>query len=638
MYISKIHIKNFRLLNNVEINIDKKTTLFVGRNNTAKTSFMQFIYKIIKNKTLTYDDYPLFRRNKIIAALINFKRGKITFDKLKELILIPSISFEIDYEDEDFETNLGALSPFIIDVNSNINKVIIEAKYDFILEENSLNEFLDKYELDNNRFSNIKAFKTEIYNSFNKIFKLLIYAIDPSNPNNYQIKKQEEFSELFPLYMINAERHLDENEQQDSGTLNILINNYFNKTLNNLDTEFDTKIKELKNFTSEKNLEIQVRTDRILSELVNKSVGFGYPNMDELLIGVQTKIDLNSQIENKSELVYSKENTDSLPSNYNGLGYKNLIKIQFELAYFADSIKEQNFLNIPLLFIEEPESHMHPQMQQVFISYLDNFLEKMFHNGVQTFITSHSSYIANTIKFEKIRYMHRNKNKIICKDLSEFCKKNSENISFIQKYLNISKCDLFFADKAIFVEGAAEKLLFPDIIEKHVPLLSSQYYTIIEIGGAYANKFIPFMEFLEIPCAIFTDIDSVESNNQRSFVSCGVKSSNPTINEWVKRKKNIINVSLKDIISLKDDEKTINNIHIEFQTKENKLCARSLEESIRNVNRSIYNLSDDIREDALEFKERSKTDFILKLIVNNNSYNVPEYILNGLNWLNNKII
>ena len=73
-------------------------------------------------------------------------------------------------------------------------------------------------------------------------------------------------------------------------------------------------------------------------------------------------------------------------------------------------------------------------------------------------------------------------------------------MDFIQKYLNLSRCDLFFADKVIFVEGASERLLLPDMIDKcdkeglfnpETYKLSAQYYALIEIGGAYAYKFIP---------------------------------------------------------------------------------------------------------------------------------------------------
>ena len=121
---------------------------------------------------------------------------------------------------------------------------------------------------------------------------------------------------------------------------------------------------------------------------------------------------------------------------------------------------------IPLLFIEEPESHMHPQMQHLFAEYIESFLGKISGVHIQTILTSHSAHIANTIDFPKIRYAQRTSEGVIFKNLNVFARENAENLEFIKKYLTLSRCDLFFADKIIFVEGASERLLLPDMINK----------------------------------------------------------------------------------------------------------------------------------------------------------------------------
>ena len=122
------------------------------------------------------------------------------------------------------------------------------------------------------------------------------------------------------------------------------------------------------------------------------------------------------------------------------------------------------------------------------------------------------------MEFSKIRYAQKSKNGVIYKNLNTFAQGNPDNLDFIRKYLTLTKCDLFFADKAILVEGSSERLLLPDMIEKCKDsgafgigkyTLWSQYYALIEIGGAYAYKFIPFIEFLEVPCLILTDLDSI---------------------------------------------------------------------------------------------------------------------------------
>lgn len=397
------------------------------------------------------------------------------------------------------------------------------------------------------------------------------------------------------------------------------------------------------------NKDVQKESDRILSDLVNKAVGFGYPNIEELQLGVTTELKIDDQIKNQTRLSYSAgTGGESLPSTHNGLGYKNLIKMEFLLAAFARDVEKKGEACIPLLFIEEPESHMHPQMQHAFAEHLENFLAKITTIHIQTFLTTHSAHIANTMDFSKIRYAQKSKSGVVYKNLDVFAKENADNMDFIKKYLTLSRCDLFFADKIIFVEGASERLMLPDMIEKcekeklfdsEKYKLPAQYYALIEIGGAYAYKFIPFADFLGLPCLILTDIDSMIDGRTKAVVSKGKTTSNATIKWWMRKIKGIPQnskdmISLADINSATDAEKTLGKCHIEYQTLENGICGRSLEEAVMNVNRNHYGLVDPVAEEDLDFTEKSKTDFALNLICNNPNYSIPQYIKNGLIWLN----
>jgi len=318
------------------------------------------------------------------------------------------------------------------------------------------------------------------------------------------------------------------------------------------------------------------------------------------------------------------------------------------LAAFARDVEKNGEACIPLLFIEEPESHMHPQMQHAFAEHLEKFLAKITTVQIQTFLTSHSAHVANTMDFSKIRYAQKSQSGVVYKNLDIFAKENADNMDFIKKYLTLSRCDLFFADKIIFVEGASERLLLPDMIEKcekeklfdsEKYKLPAQYYALIEIGGAYAYKFIPFANFLGLPCLILTDIDSMIDGRTKDVVSKGMTTSNATIKWWMREIKGIPQnskdiISLADIIAATDEEKTIEKCHIEYQTLENGICGRSLEEAIKNVNRNHYGLTEPVTEDDLEFNEKSKTDFALNLICDNPNYSIPQYIKSGLIWLN----
>ena len=397
-------------------------------------------------------------------------------------------------------------------------------------------------------------------------------------------------------------------------------------------------------------LPVQGKSDEVLSSLVNDAVGFGYPNAEELQLAVTTRLDFDGQIKNQSLLSYAAgQDGESLPGTHNGLGYKNLIKMEFLLAAFAKSVAKAGDACIPLLFIEEPESHMHPQMQDVFARYLETFIEQVGSTRIQTFLSSHSAHIANTTPFTQIRYAQKKRDGVVYKNLSTFADEHRDNTDFIKKYLTLTRCDLLFADKAILVEGASERLLLPDIINKCAAAgdfdgqerkLTEQYCSLIEVGGAYAYKFLPFVEFLGIPCLVITDLDPVAGTHNKAVpVSLGETTSNATIKWWVRENANLIEegdsrIKLSSVTSMAPEKKTQGQCHIEFQTEEHGLCGRSLEEAVRNVNRTMFGLKEDATEDNLTFGNGCKTDFALKLVYEYDSYVVPAYIRNGLVWLN----
>lgn len=658
MQLSKIRIKNYRLLIDAELEVDPKTTLIVGRNNTAKTSCFSCIGNVLEGKTVSFNDYPLFRREDFYAKIALFMEKKLSYEELCKQIEVVSIDFLVDYSLDDPDDNLGALSPFIIDVDVNTTTALIRAEYRLKTDEKTLWALLESSYYKDGAFSPSEEAHEVLVDNFDKLFGLTVYAINPNNMEDKQVKSQKELHDLFPFHTIPAERVLGEDDTHNS-SLGSLISGFFDMSEADLDPKVAEEIKMLRTIVEKANKDVQKQSDEILSSVVNSSIGFGYPNIEELKLGVTTQLSIDDQIKNQTKLSYiSGTANESLPSSHNGLGYKNLIKMEFLLAAFARDVEKRGVACVPLLFIEEPESHMHPQMQTAFATYLEKFLGKLSNVQIQTFLTSHSAHIANTMEFAKVRYAQKSNAGVIYKNLNTFAQANSDNVNFIRKYLTLTKCDLFFADKAIFVEGASERLLLPDMIEKCEATgvfgsgkypLSAQYYALIEIGGAYAHKFIPFIEFLGVPCLILTDLDSVADRISKGgkvvkksvVVSQGETTSNETIKWWIRRNKGLpendtSKIDLTVITSMSTDDKTWGKCHIEFQTAENGLCGHSLEEAVRNVNRKHYDLGDSTSEEDLEFKGKSKTDFALDLICECADYCVPAYIKSGLTWLNNQ--
>ncbi|MCP2848792.1 ATP-dependent endonuclease, partial [Salmonella enterica] len=82
-------------------------------------------------------------------------------------------------------------------------------------------------------------------------------------------------------------------------------------------------------------------------------------------------------------------------------------------------------------------------------------------------------------------------------NLSVFYDNTDSDIrSFLERYLKLAHCDLFFADGAVLVEGNVERLLLPQMIANAAPRLQSTYLTVLEIGGAFGYRFKALIEFL----------------------------------------------------------------------------------------------------------------------------------------------
>lgn len=129
MFLRKICIENYRLLKNVEIDLDKSMTVFVGKNNTGKTSVMRFMQEVLGNKSsLSIDDYSLGCHSILHEKVKEFWNNDCACepDFWDDLPLI-KMRIYIDYEQESSEESLGALSDFILDLNDKERTAVIKA-------------------------------------------------------------------------------------------------------------------------------------------------------------------------------------------------------------------------------------------------------------------------------------------------------------------------------------------------------------------------------------------------------------------------------------------------------------------------------------------------------------------------------
>jgi predicted ATP-dependent endonuclease of OLD family len=261
----------------------------------------------------------------------------------------------------------------------------------------------------------------------------------------------------------------------------------------------------------------------------------GYPGLANPTLEIRAALKLERLMGDQQAKVHYllEEATDEaealvLPDSYNGLGFKNLIYMGVELLDLhsawstPEEGKEDKRQPIHLIFIEEPEAHMHAQLQQAFVRKLTDLIPPEDGDSyvTQFVITTHSPHILYERGFKPIRYFRRSpetgaKQSSAIFNLSIFYDENEPDRDFLQRYMKLTHCDLFFADAAILVEGNVERLVLPLMIAKGAKKLGAAYLSILEVGGAFAYRFRKLIEFLGLTTLIVTDLDSVHPASQK---------------------------------------------------------------------------------------------------------------------------
>lgn len=658
MFIKNIEIKNFRLLREVSLTLQKDSTVIVGRNNSGKTSlteiFRRFFPGESKNTVLKLEDFSLSTMNVFNEAFQAKLNGK-SESEIRDLLPSIDLVLTVDYSED--KKDYGALSEFIIDLDENSTEATIKISYQ--LKKQAKIDFL----FDGLNNENKEELYSVLKEQIPKFYATAVFAIDPTDPNNIAlIEPSSKLYNCIGIDFINAQRGLDDVTQSEKDQLGKVLGNIFKSASSpTAPDEMKKKSKEIED--SVKKLQAQVDTDlkgKVSGLLPILSI-FGYPGLSDPQINTETNLDVKTIIDTYTKIKYQQENGISFPETYNGLGSRNLIYILFKLfeffrAFQSNPIEIQNHL----IFIEEPEAHLHPQMQEVFIRKLNEIAEqfsKTMNDGkrwpVQFVVSTHSTHIANEANFDSIRYFFTKETprlETFIKDLNaEFnTAENKNDKEFIHKYLTLTKCDLYFADKAMLIEGPTERILMPSFIKKidqqlETRKLSSQYISIVEIGGAFAHHFYKFLDFIELKTLIITDLDSTKLQSGKypaTPVNTGTHSSNTGLKEWFKKTEE--KVLLSEIRSKKEEDKIEGYRRIAFQIPEKgkTACGRSFEDAFMLANKTMFDLTKDngteLENEAFEKaneKKDSKANFAIELALKVEEWNTPYYIEEGLLWL-----
>lgn len=687
MRIEKISVQNFRLLKDFSLNLKNELSLIVGKNNCGKTSILSVLEKIFNknsSRTLTWEDINLNHRKKIFE---NIKEVSDTPDSEIESILGINLQIWIQYSELDSYQNIQG---FMMDLNPDNNFIILEFSYIIPLQKlHALSSLILDFVDD---FSKFDLFMKKNMSNF---FEMQIYSrgYDPVTQKVTEEKsgslEMKDVHKIIKVRGISASREVSNKENNNS--LSQTSNRFYK--LNNGD-EVDNNANNILQSAILKADETLTKAysgdddrDGIFTSVFERVKRFGGHD-SEAELAIHSSLSEKDILSNNTTLYY-KHDDSLLPETYNGLGYLNLYGIIFEIETLMADIKNDP-ADINLVYIEEPESHTHPQLQYIFIKNIKNLLKEHDDelkvsggtNCIQTLITTHSSHIVSDCNFDDLIYFKREAGEVISKVFNSLKEEYGEDqlgYRFVKQYLTLNSSELFFADKVICIEGDTERIILPTMMQKVditnpikqdsdiMPLLS-QNISIIETG-AHSQVFRKLFEFLGIKVLIITDIDStkeeeitdkngrVRTVNKSCAPKEGTHISNNSILDFFGKDslKSDTKTQFELVTEKQKDEKCIGIFRIAYQIPEdaNGYQPASFEDAFIGLNKefiinqkeglieyeALKNFDDGEIEDFYKFardKVNKKSAFASSLLYfedEENTWKVPNYISEGLLWL-----
>lgn len=472
MYIKTIEIKNFRNFSDFNIHFTKGFQTIVGENNIGKSNLFWAI-RLVLDKDLSYSYRKLEEKD---------------FSNFPKLNINSFISISVELYGED----LADLPNFHI-LKTTTNTLRVSYIFAHKSKISTIEEDFEEV--------NIKDFRWQLYgggDSFSLDSTEVLNSISLNDINGIN------------LYYISGFRDI---KNDLFGNTKSLLTSFcntrenFEEESNKIKAVYSKATKDLNKFTfiPEIKKSIQDKTEEISGEHFSVPISLGFLSEED------------SNVWNKLKIYFSPNEDKNIPINSLGLGQKNLLYLSLYLSKLINS-EDENEINVVL--IEEPEAHLHPQLQKILFTNLKDL------GNTQVFMSSHSTHIASDCDYKNLNIVYKNTSNVT-KSFSPFnkikSKKNDERKEkLLKRYLDATRSELFFSSGVILVEGVAEQFIIPAIAKQKFKYNLTEFN--ISLVPIHSRYFDPFLELFqnnrfEIKACAIIDGDSGEHEQGESTTS-----------------------------------------------------------------------------------------------------------------------
>ncbi|OBR76414.1 ATP-dependent endonuclease [Xanthomonas arboricola] len=613
MHIDFIEVANFRKLLATRIDIAKESTVFVGANNSGKTSAMVALRRfLLDQRDFTINDFTLSHWPVINELGSNWEAESedgepIDFDW-------GSISPSLDVWLQVPDNQLHYVQKILPTLDWDGSAIGVRLRYEPKSPDDFKREYLnarlatkkvmaaalDSDESSEDPFSLWPKSMIEFLSRrLRSVFEVKAYLLDPAMlddpedgfanpqalPTDSEPLEGDPFKGLIRIDEISAQRGLglaaSSNADQEDETVQLgkklssQLRKYYSQHLDPFDQPEAKDLQALQALHQARVAFGKQLSDSFESALKELET-VGYPGLTDPKLKLAADLRPLDALNHGSAVHYEVPThlaevgfSNRLPEDSNGLGYQNLVSMVFALMSFRDKwmrvgkaskktwADDDNIPPLHLVLVEEPEAHLHAQVQQVFIAHAYAVLRKHESLGslagyhTQMVVSTHSSHLAHEAEFTSLRYFRRMPVKAIkgsvpisqVVNLSRIFGTQDDTTRFVKRYLKATHCDLFFADGAILVEGPAERIVVPHMVRCRAPYayLRHCYITWLEIGGSHAHRLRPLLTKLGLNTLIITDLDAKADDGTKAAParSSGQSSRNQTIKTWAPQEESI---------------------------------------------------------------------------------------------------